>query len=79
MALLGLFPRLRLRFLCPIESRPKAYTSSSDATADWKSMAFNAADAQSHLMGWSLIDDCPVCRYDQRNRDGHESAADTLF
>lgn len=45
----------------------------------WTSEAFNAADAQSHLLGWSLIDDCPVCRYDQRNRDGHESAADTLF
>lgn len=45
----------------------------------WTSEAFNAADAQNHLLGTVVRGACPVCRFDERNRELHESAANTLF
>ena len=45
----------------------------------WTSEAFNANDANNHLFGLVRREECPICAYDQRNRDRHESFAMTLF
>lgn len=50
-----------------------------DEAVFWTSDAFNPNDAQCHLFGLVDTEKCPICAYDERNRNNHESFANTLF